>query len=308
MGIPVRKCFWKFRLALVSLMCAAALFAQQALDNDAIVRLVKSGLSENIVLEMVKNQLGKYSLAASDLMKLRDAGVWDSIVAAMIQKQFGRAPESAAPHSSWRNSPVRQWSAEDAKQFLDDSPWVKKVHLDIVRSLSIFERRDGGDWDAGIGTGVGIETAGFSGDWREARAVEHAYQRANLGTVLVRWESALAVRAAQLMAGDTSVPGWVGDYYAIGVHDLPRSARAYRTNQLKGVAFLRRENQKDVKPSRVVILPQADGLATFVYLFPRSVGVTPKERNLGFVAQIGRLFVSVNFLPEDMRIEGNLQL
>jgi len=308
MGIPVGKRLGRSGCGLVSLVCAAALFAQQSLDNDAIMKLVEAGLSENIVLQIVKNQPGKYSLAADDLMRLRDVGVSDSIVAAMIEKRSARAPESVPPRSSWKNGPVRQWSAEDAKQFLADSPWVKKVHLDIVRNLSIFERRDGGDWDAGIGTGFGIAATGFFGDWREAQALEHAYQRANLGTVLVRWESALAVRAAELKAGDTSVPGWVGDYYAIGVHDLPRSARGYRTNQLRGVAFLKRENQKDVKPSRVVILPQEDGLATFVYLFPRSVGVTPNDRNLGFVAQIGRLFVSVNFLPEDMRIEGNLQL
>jgi hypothetical protein len=66
--------------------------------------------------------------------------------------------------------------------------------------------------------------------------------------------------------------------------------------------------RKNVKPFRVVVLPEAEKLATIVYLFPRSIGINKEESSLGFVAQIGRLFVYVNFMPEDMRIQGNLQL
>jgi hypothetical protein len=57
-----------------------------------------------------------------------------------------------------------------------------------------------------------------------------------------------------------------------------------------------------------VVLPKANGLATFVYLFPRSVEITKKDRSLAFVAQIGRLFISVNFFPDDMRLDGELEL
>jgi hypothetical protein len=63
-----------------------------------------------------------------------------------------------------------------------------------------------------------------------------------------------------------------------------------------------------VKPSRVVVVTRPDGLETFVYLFPRSIEITKKDRSLGFVAQIGRLFVFLNFFPEDMQLQGELQL
>jgi hypothetical protein len=228
--------------------------------------------------------------------------------------KFGLIPMSTALlmatayTPSWKDSPVAQWSEDDAKQLLNDSPWAKNVHLDKVRNLSVFERRDGGDWEAGIPSGIGMAELGLLADWREIEAVEHAYAVANLGTVTVRWESALPVRAAEAKIGENLTPAWTGDYYAIAVHDLRPPFRWNLARELKGVAFLKLDKKKDLKPSRVVVLPKADGLATFVYLFPRSVEITKKDPSLAFVAQIGRLFVSVNFFPEQMRLGGELQL
>src|SRR5580658_6404767 len=122
--------------------------------------------------------------------------------------------------------------------------------------------------------------------------------------VSVRWESAFPVRAAALKVGETHVPGWVGDYYAIAVHDIKLPFGRNIQNQLRGVSYLKRDMKKDLKPLRVVVLAGADSLATIVYLFPRSIGITKKDGTVGFVAQIGRLFVSVNFMPEDMQIQG----
>jgi hypothetical protein len=298
----------------------ATAFAQQVLDNDAIVKLVRSGLSADIILSIVNNEPGKYSLAADDLIKLKDGGVPDQVVAAMVRKQNGilarpgLSPSSASPEAktwppSWISAPVPQWSAENARQLLADSPWVKTVQLDIVRNLSLFERRDGGDWDSGIGTGFGMAATGIFGDWREAQALEHAYARSTLGTVMVRWESALPVRAAESKTGETGVPGWVGDYYAIAVHHIRRPfSVANPAKQLKGIAYLKRDMKKDLKPFRVLVLPEADGLATYVYLFPRSGEIRNESGTVGFVAQIGRLFVAANFVPEDMKIQGEPQL
>jgi hypothetical protein len=207
---------------------------------------------------------------------------------------------------SWRDSPVGQWSEEDAKQLLADSPWSKNVQLDKVRNLSVFERRDGGDWEAGIPSGIGMAELGLLADWKEIEAFEHAYAIANLGTVSVRWESALPVRAAESRIGEKEIPG-IGDYYVIAVHDLRPPSRSNLARELKGIAFLKLDKKRELKPVRVVVLPKGNRLATFVYLFPRSE-ITKKDQNLVFVAQIGRLFVSVNFFPADMRLDGELQL
>jgi hypothetical protein len=215
---------------------------------------------------------------------------------------------ATAFNPSWRDSPIPQWSEEDARQLLADSPWVKTVHLDKVRNLSLFERRDGGDWEAGIPSGIGIAELGLFADWRDIEAFEHAYAVAKLGTVTVRWESAFPVRAAAAKVGETDVPDGLDKYYAIAVHDLRPPFRWNLARQLRGVAFLKFDKKRDLKPARVVVLPRANGLATFVYLFPRSVEITKKDRSLVFVAQVGRLFISTNFFPEDMRLQGELQL
>jgi len=228
--------------------------------------------------------------------------------------KFGLIPLSAALLTatafdpSWRDSPVPQWSDEDARQLLADSPWVKKVHLDKVRNLSPFERRDGGDWEAGIPSGIGFAELGLFADWRDIEAVEHAYAVANLGTVMVRWASASPVRAAETKLGEMDVPGGLNDFYAIAVHDLRPPFRWNLAKELRGVAFLKLGNRKDLKPSRVLVLPRTNGLATLVYLFPRSVEITKKDRSLLFVAQVGRLFISTTFIPDEMWLQGRLQL
>jgi hypothetical protein len=215
---------------------------------------------------------------------------------------------TAAYIPSWKNTPVPQWTEQDATELLSDSPWVKKVQLDQVRNLSKFERRDGGDWEAGIGPSVGLSGTGLFGSLREAVALARAHARRDLGSVMVRWESASPVRLAESKIRQADVPAWQGDYYAIAVYDIPRPFGWNLANQLKGVAFLKRDKKKDLRPSRVEVFPKEDGLMTVVYLFPRSIEITKKDRSVGFVAQIGRLFVYQNFFPEDMQVQGELQL
>ena len=75
----------------------------------------------------------------------------------------------------------------------------------------------------------------------------------------------------------------------------------------KGLAFLKRNHKKDLKPSRVEVLPHDSGLVTVVYLFPRSADITKKDGSVQFAAQIGRLFVSQFFVLDDMQFEGKTQ-
>jgi hypothetical protein len=44
-----------------------------------------------------------------------------------------------------------------------------------------------------------------------------------------------------------------------------------------------------------------------VYLFPRSTEIAKNAGSVEFVAQIGRLYVTANFVPEDMQIHGEPQ-
>jgi hypothetical protein len=219
-------------------------------------------------------------------------------------------PQGGSQQETWQQKTVQQWDDGDAKQVLADSPWAKTVKLERVRDLSKFERRDGGNMSVGIPQYVGafwFDLSAFSGLFGPNGTSTEA-QLARLlvpdpGNVVVRWESALPVRAAEQKTGEAGVPEWQGDYYAIAVYDVTPPFHWNLANELRGIAFLKRDKKKDLKPAHVKIVPRDKGLVNVVYLFPRSAMIT-SENNVRFVAQIGRLFVSQFFFPEEMQFQG----
>lgn len=87
-------------LILVLFILAFSASAQDILTNDSIVKMVKSGFGENLIVSMVQGQPGKYSLNPDELMKLKNAGVSEKILAAMATKGAGRADPLAAATAS----------------------------------------------------------------------------------------------------------------------------------------------------------------------------------------------------------------
>jgi hypothetical protein len=55
------------------------------LTNDSIVKLVKAGMSEEIVLNLVKTQPAKFELGVDEILALKTNGVSEKIIGAMIQ-------------------------------------------------------------------------------------------------------------------------------------------------------------------------------------------------------------------------------
>jgi hypothetical protein len=175
----------------------------------------------------------------------------------------------AADSPSWQAKPVEQWDESDAKQVLAESPWVGTATLQPIPNRSPAERRDSGDLDAGIGPGVGIAGTGVLGPKRMHEAIARAHEQVSPGKVTIRWESALPVRAAETKLGQTPGSALHTGWYAITLYDVPLPRKHWGPGKLKGLAFLKRENKPDFKPSRVEVHRNADGMATVVYLFPR---------------------------------------
>jgi hypothetical protein len=68
-------------------LCIATLvLAQQTMNNDAIVKMVKAGLSDSVVVATIQASPGQYDTSTSALVALKSAGVDDTVVAAMIAK------------------------------------------------------------------------------------------------------------------------------------------------------------------------------------------------------------------------------
>jgi hypothetical protein len=73
-----------------------AAHAQQTMDNDAVVKLVKSGLGEDLIVQTITASAGHYDISTDAMIALKQAGVTDKELGAMITKNTAPA-QTAAP-------------------------------------------------------------------------------------------------------------------------------------------------------------------------------------------------------------------
>jgi len=93
--------------ALILVFVSPVVRGQEPLTNDAVVKLAKAGLSEDVILGMVKLQPAKYSLGLDDVIALKKAGVSDKVIAAMVERaQGGGGAKPAQPASSAASAPA----------------------------------------------------------------------------------------------------------------------------------------------------------------------------------------------------------
>jgi hypothetical protein len=64
-----------------------------SLTNDSIVKLTKSGLNDELIVNMVNTQSGNYQLGADDVLQLKKEQVTDKVINAMLHKASGVASE-----------------------------------------------------------------------------------------------------------------------------------------------------------------------------------------------------------------------
>jgi hypothetical protein len=99
----------KYAAVLGALVAVFAL-AQSAMNNDAVIKMAKAGLSEDVILGSVNGQPGHYGTSADDLIALKSAGVSDKVIGAMIAKASGggTAPPPAAAAAVNAPGPVNE--------------------------------------------------------------------------------------------------------------------------------------------------------------------------------------------------------
>ncbi|MGO9318479.1 MAG: hypothetical protein ACLPXT_13515 [Terracidiphilus sp.] len=89
----MRKCFF----AIVFLVFCPLLFAQQTLDNNAIVKLIKAGLSDDLIVNTINLSPGNYDTTANGLIALKKANASDKVIGAILRKASGAAPGASSP-------------------------------------------------------------------------------------------------------------------------------------------------------------------------------------------------------------------
>ena len=100
-------------LAFISLAISPTLVAQQGLNNDLVMKLVKAGLSEDLIGSMINVSPGAYDASPEGLMGLKSAGATDKEIVAIIQRTAIAMPrrEHTIPQKQDLPTPVSLPSA-----------------------------------------------------------------------------------------------------------------------------------------------------------------------------------------------------
>ncbi|MFP5206719.1 MAG: hypothetical protein ACLGSH_15295 [Acidobacteriota bacterium] len=88
--------------AILFLAICSLVAAQQAMNNDAVIKLVKAGLSDEVIVTTINASPGSYDTSANGLVALKTAGVSDKVIAAIVLKAAG-ATAPATPAVSAAN-------------------------------------------------------------------------------------------------------------------------------------------------------------------------------------------------------------
>jgi hypothetical protein len=222
---------------------------------------------------------------------------------------FASAVLCGASDPPWKEKQIPDWDADDAKLVLADSPWAGSATATIVPPA---RQRGGGLGRGGIGIGLpGIGMGRSRGGYPGGQPPPNDSPAGDPPVLQVRWESALPIREAELKAREVSAPDIDESCYAIAVYGVPaRMASGDEKTlaaQFKRQAAIKRDGQKDLKPSSVQVLQREDG-PVIVYLFPRKVEITRKDRRVEFDAQIATLQFMKAFYTGDMTWQGKLEL
>jgi hypothetical protein len=86
---------------VLALWCGIAV-AQQSINDDAIVKMTKAGLSDDVIVSTINASPGNYDTSPDALIALKSAGVTDKVIAAIVAKPSASptSPQTASPAES----------------------------------------------------------------------------------------------------------------------------------------------------------------------------------------------------------------
>ena len=213
----------------------------------------------------------------------------------------------------WKDKRIAEWTVEEARQVLTDSPWVKTVTPTPDGTGRAGQPRVGmGPGGIGIGgIGIGLPGMGRHGGMGRGSGESPNEDPGQMPTLTLRWISALPVSSAEVIVHEMNAPSADEDHYGIAVYGLPNGILRGDPNvlgaELKNHAALKREGKKDIKASSAEVILRDDG-PVIVYLFPRGSEISRKDRKVSMEGEIGRLRFVQDFIPDEMVYQGKLEL
>lgn len=87
----------KYIFAVVLLAICPLAFAQQVLNNDTVINMVKKGLSDDLIITNINALPGNYDISIDGQMALKSASVSDKVIQAIVVKAASATPAAPAP-------------------------------------------------------------------------------------------------------------------------------------------------------------------------------------------------------------------
>lgn len=95
----------------------------EVLTNETILKLVKGGFSDELIVSMVNTQPGNYRVTLDDILSLKQQGVSEKIITAMINK--GVAPTPSRPGEQGTAVTQNNYPTEIGLYVKKDNQWVE---------------------------------------------------------------------------------------------------------------------------------------------------------------------------------------
>jgi hypothetical protein len=113
----------KSLLAVLVLAACSFLAAQQAMNNDAVIKLIKAGLSDDLIVTTINGSPAAYDTSADGIIALKTAGASDKVIAAIIARASAPAAPAAAPLAA---APTRPAGIDDVGVYYRDrnGAWI----------------------------------------------------------------------------------------------------------------------------------------------------------------------------------------
>lgn len=243
----------------------------------------------------------------------------------------------AAP--SWEKKDFSQWTTDDAKKILSDSPWAKTTHLNLGRMSTAAPAGGGKEYLVAPNQAGGAQSGGQMG----GAGQQQMPQRPSTGStspngmgqpgqenapeatmprgtpVVIEWMSAVPIRLAELKlkAGD-SQPSQADveqakrpvDSYMIALIGIPGPAQQGEDKEMASAATLTPKNKQPIQATSVKEQAMSGGTRAIVFTFPKSEQITDADKSVQFHLKKGPLPTDVkqNFKLKDMHYDGKLAL
>ena len=152
----------KFLLLAFFLTLGPVLVAQQTLNNDAVIKMAKAGLSDDLIITSINANQGAYDTSTDGLIALKKAKVSDKVVSAIIVKSSAPAPAPPPAQASASVLPgfgaPAQGSAPEGSGGFGAAP-ATGVPAG-VDSVGVYYQDPGGSWQEVSAEVVNFKTGG----------------------------------------------------------------------------------------------------------------------------------------------------